>query len=182
MESFVQGPSLRVAGEAAFCSCSGGLTAIDDMFFRHHTDKLLIPFGLVIVLFVTSYRAKYHLRSEMPAAFFDEDQKSKKSSLDEKIAWAYWESAVMNLQWKYPYSHPLPIAPPGEFQVNAIALGPTASDPATRLLYWRHLQRVWYLPEAWQKDYEWDFSWLGDPVSSGGGWLRNTADRLFTIH
>jgi hypothetical protein len=43
------------------------------MFYRHHTDKLLIPFGLVIVLFATSYRAKYHLRSEMPVSFFEQD-------------------------------------------------------------------------------------------------------------
>ncbi len=151
------------------------------MFFRHHTDKLLIPVGLVIVLFVTSYRAKYHLRSEMPPAFFEQDQQSRKPSLDQKIAWAYWESALMNVQWKYPYSHPLPLDPPAEFQVDAKALGPMASDPATRMLYWHHLQRVWYLPETWQKDYGWDFSWLGDPMTSGADWLRNAANRLFRV-
>jgi hypothetical protein len=151
------------------------------MFFRHHTDKLLIPFGLVIVLFVTSYRAKYHLRSEMPTAFFEQDQASGKPSLDQKIAWAYWETALMNIQWKYPYSHPLPPDPPQEFQIEAKALGPTASDSATRQLYWHRLQRVWYLPESWQKDYGWDFSWLGDPMTSGADWLRNSADRLFRV-
>lgn len=151
------------------------------MFFRHHTDKLLIPFLLVIVLFVTSYRAKYHLRSEMPVAFFEQDRESRKPSLDQKIAWAYWESALMNVQWKYPYSHPLPVDPPAEFQVNAKALGPTASEPATRMLYWHHLQRVWYSPETWQKDYGWDFSWLGNPIAAGADWLRNAADRLFRV-
>ena len=151
------------------------------MFFRHHTDKLLIPVGLVIVLFVTSYRAKYHLRSEMPAAFFEQDQESRKPSLDQKIAWAYWESALMNVQWIYPYSHPLPVDPPAEFRVDAKALGPMASDPSTRLLYWRHLQRVWYLPESWEKHYGWDFNWLGDPMTAGADWLRNTADRLFRM-
>jgi hypothetical protein len=151
------------------------------MFFRHQTDKLLIPFGLVIVLFVTSYRAKYHLRSEMPTAFFEQDQQPRKPLLDQKIAWAYWESALMNVQWKYPYSHPLPPDPPAEFQVDAKALGPTASDPGTRMLYWRRLQRVWYMPETWQKDYGWDFSWLGDPMSAGADWLRNAADRLFRV-
>src|SRR5438445_4507708 len=152
------------------------------MFFRHHTDKLLIPVGLVIVLFVTSYRAKYHLRSEMPAAFFEQDHESRKPSLDQKIAWAYWETALMNVQWKYPYSHPLPVDPPPEFTVDAKALGASASDPSTRLLYWHHLQRVWYTRETWQKDYGWDFSWLGSPLESGGNWLRNAADRLFSVH
>jgi hypothetical protein len=115
----------------------------------------------------------------MPAAFFQQDKKSERQSLDQKIAWAYWESALMNVQWKFPYSHLLPVDPPAEFQVDAKALGPMASDPATRMLYWRRLQRVWYLPETWQKDYGWDFSWLGDPMTSGADWLRNAADRLF---
>jgi hypothetical protein len=44
------------------------------------------------------------------------------------------------------------------------------------------LQRVWYSPEIWQKDYGWDFSWLGDPLAAGGSWLKNTAERLFTVH
>ncbi len=151
------------------------------MFYRRHTDKLLIPFGLVIVLFATSYRAKYHLRSEMPTGFFEQDEQTRKPSLEQKIAWAYWESAVMNVQWKYPYSHPLPPDPPAEFQVDAKALGPVASDPATRMLYWHHLQRVWYLPESWEKNYSWDFSWLGSPIASGADWLRNTVDYLFRV-
>jgi hypothetical protein len=151
------------------------------MFYRHHTDKLLIPFVLVIVLFATSYRAKYHLRSEMPAGFFEQGEPMRKPSLEQKIAWAYWESAVMNVQWKYPYSHALPPDPPAEFQVDAKALGPAAFDPATRTLYWRHLQRVWYLPESWERNYEWDFSWLGSPIISGADWLRNAADRLFRV-
>jgi hypothetical protein len=151
------------------------------MFYRHHTDKLLIPFGLVIVLFATSYRTKYHLRSEMPAGFFEQEEQTRKPSLEQKIAWAYWESAVMNVQWKYPYSHPLPPDPPAEFQVDAKALGPGASDPATRVLYWHRLQRVWYLPESWQKNYGWDFSWLGSPISSGADWLRKTVDNLLRV-
>ncbi len=151
------------------------------MFFRHHTDKLLIPIILGIALVATSYRAKYHLKTEMPSAFFQEEQRSKKPSLDQKIAWAYWETAQMEIQWRYGYSHPLPSDPPAEFQVDAKALGPTASDPATRLLYWRQLQRVWYSPEIWQKDYGWDFGWLADPITSGGGWLKNEADRLFAV-
>jgi hypothetical protein len=151
------------------------------MFITRRTDKLIIPFILVIALFASSYRAKYHLRTEMPSGFFERENKSQKPSLEQKIAWAYWESAVMDVQWKYPYSHSLPTDPPAEFRVDASALGPKASDPATRDLYWRQLQRVWNEPDTWKKDYGWDFSWVSDPVASGGDWLRNTADHVFRI-
>src|SRR6266536_1550851 len=151
------------------------------MFIQRHTDKLIIPFILFIALFATSYRAKYHLRPEMPSGFFEEENKSQKPSLEQKIAWAYWESALMDVQWKYQRSHPLPMNPPAEFRVEASALGPKASDSATRELYWRHLQRVWYEPDTWQKDYGWDFGWVSDPAASGGDWLRNAMDHLFRI-
>jgi hypothetical protein len=152
------------------------------MFFRHHSDKILIPIIFGFALFATSYRGRYHLKTEMPAVFFAPDEKSKQPSPEQKIAWAYWNTALMEIQWRYPYSHPLPPDPPAEFQVNAKALGPSASDPAIRLLYWHRLQRVWYFPEIWQKDYGWDFSWIGDPLAAGGTWLKNTAERLFTGH
>lgn len=152
------------------------------MFFRRNSDKIFIPIIFGIVLLASSYRGKYHLKSEMPAAFFGENLPSKKTSFDEKIARAYWKSAQTNIQWQHPYSSPLPPDPPAEFQVDAQALGPAASDPATRVLYWHHLQRLWYSPEIWQKDYAWDFSWISDPLAAGGTWLKDTADRLFGVH
>jgi hypothetical protein len=152
------------------------------MFFRHHSDKVVIPIIFGVVLLASSYRGRYHLKTEMPAVFFAQDEKSKQPSPEQKIAWSYWNTALMEIQWRYPYSHPLPPDPPAEFQVNAKALGPAAIDPATRLLYWHRLQRVWYSPEIWQKDYGWDFGWLSDPLAAGGTWLKNTADRLFTVH
>jgi hypothetical protein len=148
------------------------------MFFRHHSDKVIFPIIFVIALFASSYQGKYHLKTAMPAFFLGEDLASK-PSLEEKIARAYWKSAQMEVQWRYPYSHPLPPDPPAEFHVDAQALRPTASDPATRLYYWRRLQRVWYSPEIWQKDYGWDFSWISDPLAAGGTWLKNAFDRLF---
>jgi|ERR1041385_2517049 len=152
------------------------------MFFRHHTDKLVVPIIVALLVFATSYRGKYHLRSEMPTVFFENDGKPDKLSLERKIAWAYWESALLNIQWRYPYSHPLPIDPPAEFQIDAKALGPNATDPATRLLYWHRLQRIWYLPETWEKDYGWDFSWVNHPIDAGGNWLKDMSEHLFNTH
>jgi hypothetical protein len=148
------------------------------MFFRHSTDKLIIPVIIVIVLLVLSYKPKYHLRAEMPDAFFQQEKGSEKPSVEQKIAWAYWETAQMNIQWKYGHGRPLPVDPPPEFQISAKALGPGASDRATRLLYWRRLQEVWYLPETWKKDYEFDWSWLSDPGAGIGEWFRGHTPRF----
>ncbi len=153
------------------------------MFFRSHLDKLVYPVIAVVLLLIISYQPKHHLRADMPAGFFSEaSSPDQKRELERRIAAAYWESAQMDVQWKYPYSHPLPPEPPPEFKIDAPALGPSASDPATRALYWHRLQQVWYLPEAWDKDYEWDWSWVTDPLTNGGQWLRDHADKLFTVH
>ena len=128
-----------------------------------------------------SYRPKYHLRGEMPSEFFPATAAAKSSaqrSLDQEIAWAYWESAQMDIQWKYPHGQTLPVDPPPEFRVDAKALGPSASDPATRQLYWRRLQKVWYTPETWQKQYQWDMNWASDPLTSAGEWLRDETGKL----
>lgn len=148
------------------------------MFFRHHADKLIILIVVGVIFVVASYRSKYRLRTDMPAAFFQQE-KSSKPSLEQRIAWSYWEAAVMNVQWQYPHSHPLPMNPPTEFQIDAAALGPGASDPATRLLYWHRLQEIWYLPDTWEKVYAWDFTWLQHPIDSSGNWLRDITNNGF---
>ena len=151
------------------------------MFFRHSYDKLVYPLILVALVIAFSYRPKYHLRGDMPSEFFPATAAAKsdaKRSLDQKIAWAYWESAQMDIQWKYPHGQTLPVDPPAEFRVDAKALGPSASDPATRQLYWRRLQQVWYAPETWEKQYQWDMNWASDPLTSAGEWLRDETGKL----
>lgn len=152
------------------------------MFYRHSYDKLIYPLILFGLFIAVSYRPKYRLRSDMPPEFFPITTAPAKSdakrSLDEKIAWAYWESAQMDIQWKYPHGQTLPPDAPSEFRVDAKALGPLASDLATRNLYWRRLQQVWYTPETWQKQYQWDMNWASDPLTTAGDWLREEAKRL----
>ena len=154
------------------------------MFFRSHLDKLVYPVIAVVLLVIISYRPTYHLRAEMPPGFFSAAKSTagKQGGLEQRIAWAYWESAQMDVQWKYPYRHPLPPEPPPEFRIDAQALGPAASDPASRALYWHRLQDVWYLPEAWEKEYEWNWGWASDPLTDAGQWLRDRADNLFSVH
>jgi len=151
------------------------------MFFRHSYDKLLYPLILFVALLAISYRPNYHLRGDMPPGFFQPSTgvTAAKRSLDQKIAWAYWESAQMDIQWKYPHGATLPADPPNEFRVEARALGADAADLATRQLYWRRLQDAWYVPETWQKKYEFDLGWLSNPVTSIGEWLRDASGRIF---
>jgi hypothetical protein len=149
------------------------------MFFRHHSDKLLIPVVLGLLFVMSSYRAKYHLRADMPSGFF---ATKSPGSPEKKVAQAYWNAAQTEIQWKYVHGHPLPFDPPPEFQIDARIGGAAASDPAVRLLYWRRLQQAWALPETWTKDYAWDFGWVSDPIAAGGNWLKEEADRIFSTH
>jgi hypothetical protein len=153
------------------------------MFFRHSFDKLIYPVIMIALLIAISYRPKYHLRSDMPPEFFPPAaaaSSNAKRSMDQKIAWAYWESAQMDIQWKYPHGRTLPPDPPLEFRADAKGLGAAAGDPATRQLYWHRLQQVWYTPEAWHKQYGWNFDWASDPLTSAGEWLRDRANHVLS--
>ena len=152
------------------------------MFFRHSYDKLIYPFVIIAVLVAISYRPAYRLNPDMPRGFFAGDGPGgPKQSVEQKIACAYWDSAQMNIQWKYPHGHPLPIEAPPEFRIDAPALGPTASAPATREIYWHHLQQIWYAPETWKETYEWTSGWASDPLNSAGEWLKETVGKLFSV-
>lgn len=154
------------------------------MFFRHHTDKLIYPLAAAALLMFVSYRPEYHLNPEMPKGFFrsSDFDSPQKQAQEKKIAAAYWDSAQMNIQWKFTHGHPLPADVAAEFNIDAKKFGPGASDPATRLLYWRRLQEVWAMPEAWKKQYEWDWSWVSDPLASGAEWMRDSWNRWFSMH
>src|SRR5438874_11506794 len=151
------------------------------MFFRHHVDKLIYPVIVLVIVVLICYRPTYHLRAEMPDAFFSQGGNGQASSREQKIAWAYWESAQMDVQWKYPHGRPLPVDPPPEFRIDALALGPAASDPVVRLFYWHRLRDAWYSPEIWKTDYEWNFGWTSDPLGSAGQWLKEVISKLFSI-
>jgi hypothetical protein len=154
------------------------------MFSRHHSDKLIYPLLVAALLMAISYRPKYHLQPDMPGEFYTASSSDSPQKRDEqkKIALAYWQAAQMNIQWKFAYGHPLPNDVPAEFSVGGNALGRAASDPAVRSLYWRRLQQVWFVPEAWKKQYEWDWSWASDPMTAGAEWLRDSFDRWFAMH
>lgn len=154
------------------------------MFLRHHTDKLIYPIAAAVLIAFLCYRPTYHLSPNMPDGFFlpSDSNSPQKLAQQKKIASAYWDAAQMNIQWKFTHGHPLPAEIPAEFAIEARSLGPSASDPVVRLLYWRRLQEVWPLPQTWKKQYEWDWSWASDPLASAAEWMRDSWNRWFAMH
>lgn len=150
------------------------------MFIRHNTDKVLIAIVALIFFVAIGYQPEYRLSAKMPPGFFREDARSSRSAAEQKIAWAYWETAQMNIQWKWGYAHSLPADPPPEFRIDAAALGPAAADPALRFMYWRRLQQVWPLSDTWKKEYTWRLDWLNHPLTSIAESIKNTAQRIFS--
>jgi hypothetical protein len=138
---------------------------------------------VVIVLAIVGYAAfqpKFRLRSDMPTEFLDESSTmpAKKRAAEEKIAQAYWRCAVNQIQWTFGYGHRLPESPPVEFTVDIPEFGAAASDAATRDRYWRRLQRVWYLPSAWEKSYGWDLNAMTSSLKSAGQWLESQTRKI----
>jgi hypothetical protein len=150
------------------------------MFYRHHADKLIYPIVVLIIFLVLSYRPKYHLNSKMPEAFFPgrSADSLRVADSDKRLAWAYWESAQMDVQWKYSRNSSLPPEPPAEFRVDMKALGPATADPQVRVLYWHRLQNVWNSPDTWSTDYQWDFGWVRDPVNGVEEWVHGLSQRF----
>jgi hypothetical protein len=100
----------------------------------------------------------WHLRAEPPAEFLAVASRSsnERRLAEERLARAYWQHAARYVQFKYPFGRNLPDQPPPEFkQDNAGgAVSKASLDSSTR--YWARLQRVWLLPQIWEKSYEWN--------------------------
>src|SRR3954470_8208053 len=61
--------------------------------------------GLVLVLVsIASFRSEFRLRPEMPVEFLDgKPMAPKERAFEERVARAYWNCAVEQVQWKYGY-------------------------------------------------------------------------------
>jgi len=151
------------------------------MFLRHHTDKLIYPIIVLLLLVYISYRPTYRLRAEMPSGFFSAPETAK-NDIQRRIARSYWQSALTDIQWKYSHGQLLPADPPQEFRADPKLLGPLAGDATERTLYWHRLRDVWELPDTWTEKYEWDWSWTNDPFTSASEWLHEHADLWMKAH
>ena len=126
---------------------------------------LLVAVGLFAE---ASFSPIYRLRATMPPEFIDAPSSwpAEKRATEERIARAYWDCAVNEIQWRYGYGYRLPQDPPSDFIVTSLNLGEASGDPVIRARYWLMLQRVWYVPDNWTKSYHWDARWLTDWADS----------------
>ncbi|PYX62171.1 MAG: hypothetical protein DMG74_21510 [Acidobacteria bacterium] len=150
------------------------------MLVNRKYDKATILIIAAGLLAYASFQPKFRLRTALPREFIDESSSwpAEKRVSEEKVARAYWNCAVTQIQWKYGYGHRLPQDVPPEFAVSTEELGPTADDPATRARFWRKLRQVWYLPSIWEKDYGWVLPPITNSLRSGGEWLQHQIQRI----
>jgi hypothetical protein len=126
------------------------------MAVRRKLD-IIVVIGLVLsVVAYGASRSQFRLRPDMPVEFFDGSRLPPvKRALEEKIARAYWNCAVKQVQWKYGYASRLPDDPPPEFSISASEIGPVAKDEAVRRRYWQQLRANWNISNAWESQFEW---------------------------
>ena len=130
--------------------------------------------GLVLVMIsIASFRSEFRLQSDMPAAFFDGKRVAPaKRAAEEKIARAYWNCALEQVQWRYGYAHRLPEDPPEEFSVSAAQVGVLANDATVRRYYWQKLRAAWSDSSAWKVSWEWSFVAFRQSLRTGGDWWK----------
>jgi hypothetical protein len=140
---------------------------------RRKYDVLAVMALVLVVLAIASFRSEFRLRSAMPPEFFDAKRvASEKRGLEERIAHAYWNCAVTQVQWKYGYAHRLPEQPPQEFALNGAEVGPIAHDEAARRYYWHQLRMVWGVSGVWQNHWDFSFFAFRQSLQTGGDWWK----------
>jgi hypothetical protein len=132
------------------------------MWLTSISPALLLVLLSVFVFF--SIHPVMQLRPVPPAEFFDhgQDWSWKRRTTEDRLALAYWESAVRYVQSEYSFGAELPDSPPSEFKPEGKLLqGVTAkTDPDSRTRYWQKLRQVWVLPQVWEKSYTWSTKWV----------------------
>src|SRR5207247_11272960 len=84
------------------------------LFIRQKFDKALVLLILVVGFCLLSYRPISRITPEMPKEFLDISSigNTRQRIAEERLANAYWDCVVTNIQWEYHYGFSLPHAPP----------------------------------------------------------------------
>jgi hypothetical protein len=131
--------------------------------------KLAVGAGLFLIMVASllavslSTHTVMQLRNDVPAEFADDNPtwNAKRRSREQEVAQAYWRTAAVALQAKYPFASDLPADPPDEFQVDstyAPAGGPKALADL-RLHYWDRVREAWHQRSFWVEIQEPDTTW-----------------------
>ena len=142
-------------------------------------DIIAITFVAICLASYASIRSEFRLRQDMPVEFFDPSHVPPgKRTSEEKVARAYWNCAVTQIQWKYGYAHRLPEDPPDDFTLTTEQAGSAAKDPALRERYWQKLRALWGVSTMWERRYEWNTDTLRNSLQSAGQWLEELGRRI----
>jgi hypothetical protein len=122
---------------------------------------IVIPAALVFALY-PSKSIDMHLKPEPPAEFHLQrgDLNAQQRADEDALAQAYWTCATQSIQYKYAYNKDLPVEPPPQFNIDSA--GTRETNPIARDRYWENLREVWTQPEAWEKSYVTNSSWVSD--------------------
>ena len=142
-------------------------------------DIWAIVVVVVLIALYASITSENRLRETMPVEFFDASRvPPAKRAAEEKIAKAYWNCAVTQIQWQYGYAHRLPDEPPPEFSLSAAEAGSAAYDSTIRARYWQKMREVWGVSTVWHQRYEWNITSLTQSLRSAGQWLESHMRRI----
>ena len=141
------------------------------MAFRRKYDIAIIVLLLLAALAYASFSSEFRLKEDMPKEFFDGSQlPPKKRAFEEKVAKAYWDCAVKQVQWKYGYASRLPEDPPAYFGLSSTVVGAVAKDEEIRRYYWRRLRVTWHLQSVWGNEYLWSSIAFRQSLRKAGDW------------
>jgi hypothetical protein len=150
------------------------------MALRRKYDIVIIVSLVLAVLAYASFNSEFRLQADMPVEFFDGSHLPPANrASEEKIAKAYWQCAVKQVQWKYGYASRLPDEPPPEFGVLSSEVGPVAKDENVRRHYWAQLRATWHRASAWKTEYLWSTISFRQSVRSAGAWWSQQARDIF---
>lgn len=134
----------------------------------------LLPFAPIYL----SMRSRMELAPTPPSEFFEvrPEWDAGRRDAEAQLARAYWDCAVVKVQWEYPFGFISPEKLPPEFQIDVRALSHAAKlAPQSRERYWQRLRKVWGLRQSWRETRVWKTDWLTRPFDFWRG-LKDKKD------
>ena len=151
------------------------------MALRRKHDILIIISLVLAAFWYASISPEFRLSAEMPVQFFDGSKlpQAKRAS-EQKIAKAYWDCVVNQVQWKYGYATRLPDDPPPEFGISQNEVGAVAKDEVVRRHYWQQLRAVWNVSSIWKTEYAWSSVSFKRSLRAAGEWWGQQTRNIFS--
>ena len=138
--------------------------------FSKKTVTLMFVVAVLAALAYAAFQPTMRLKADMPKDFADDSKTwtPQRRGQEERIARAYWQCVVNSVQWNSGYGHRLPDDPPADFLITAQDAGTAALDAGSRIRYWHNTQRVWYVPNNWEKTYGFDLNSISISLQAAG--------------